>query len=259
MMTETRHDTVDLPSLTPLDRRAAVELGRIEYRRLAEALAGLDDGEWQRPTDCEGWSVRDMAGHLLGSMATVSSLRSVVREQRAVAARAARTGEAQVDAMTALQIVAMADLTSSEVADRIAATADAAADGRRRVPRPLARLVRFRVVMGSIDETWRLEYLLGTILTRDTWLHRVSDLARAVDRAPALDAGHDARIVADVAAEWARRHGRPVELSLTGPAGGHFTAGRDGPSIELDAVEFCRILSGRAEPTHPLLETFVPF
>lgn len=258
-MTEIHDDTVELSTLPPLDRRAAVELGRIEYRRLAEALAELGEAEWERPTDCEGWSVRDMAGHLLGSMTTASSLRALVREQRAVAARAGRTGEAQVDAMSALQIAATADLTSSEVANRIAASADAAADGRRRVPRPLARLVRFRVVMGPIDETWRLDYLLGPILTRDAWLHRVADLARAVGRVPALDAGHDARIVADVAAEWAHRHGRHVELTLTGPAGGHYTVGRGGPSIELDAIEFCRILSGRAEPTHPLLETAVPF
>ena len=70
---------------------------------------------------------------------------------------------------------------------------------------------------------------------------------------------HDGRIVADVAAEWARRHGQDVDLVLTGPAGGHFAAGEGGPSIELDAVEFCRAVSRRADCTHPLLDTEVPF
>ena len=66
------------------------------------------------------------------------------------------------------------------------------------------------------------------------------------------DADHDGRIIAEVAAEWARRHGRPHRLVLTGPAGGTFTSGEpDAETIELDAVEFCRILSGRAEGRRP--------
>jgi hypothetical protein len=59
-------------------------------------------------------------------------------------------------------------------------------------------------------------------------------------------------------AEWARRLGKPVTLVLAGPAGGTFVAGIGGERIELDAIEFCRILSGRAEGTG-LLSTEVPF
>jgi hypothetical protein len=69
---------------------------------------------------------------------------------------------------------------------------------------------------------------------------------------------HDGRIVADVVADWARRHGRPFTPRLDGPAGGAFTGGQDGPDIRLDAVEFCRILSGRSS-ADGLLATFVPF
>jgi hypothetical protein len=70
--------------------------------------------------------------------------------------------------------------------------------------------------------------------------------------APAVSA----RIVADVVAEWARGHGQPYRLTLTGPAGGSWSAG--GEEISLDAVEFCRILSGRA-PGTGLLTSAVPF
>ena len=69
---------------------------------------------------------------------------------------------------------------------------------------------------------------------------------------------HDGRIVADVVAEWARRHGRPFTLELEGPAGGTFQHGDGGERTTLDAVEFCRILSGRAVGTG-LLSTEVPF
>lgn len=33
---------------------------------LAALLAGLDDGDWGRPTACPGWSVHGVAAHLLG-------------------------------------------------------------------------------------------------------------------------------------------------------------------------------------------------
>ena len=45
---------------------------------------------------------------------------------------------------------------------------------------------------------------------------------------PVLTADHDGVIVADVVAEWARRHGQPYQLKLTGPAGGSWTSGTGG-------------------------------
>ena len=59
-------------------------------------------------------------------------------------------------------------------------------------------------------------------------------------------------------AEWARRHGRPFTLELGGPAGGTFIHGVDGEEIAVDAIEFCRIVSGRA-PGAGLLTQEVAF
>lgn len=75
-------------------------------------------------------------------------------------------------------------------------------------------------------------------------MHRV-DVSRATGRPLDLTTEHDGRIVADVVAEWARRHGRPFSLMLLGPAGGTFRAGEGGEELGLDAVDFCRTLSGR--------------
>lgn len=36
-----------------------------ERRALAATLAGLSDDEWARPSLCEGWSVRDVAAHVI--------------------------------------------------------------------------------------------------------------------------------------------------------------------------------------------------
>ncbi len=90
-----------------------------------------------------------------------------------------------------------------------------------------------------------LGQLLDVVLTRDVWLHRI-DIERATGRTTELDERLDGRIIDDVVAEWAGRHGRPFALRLTGPIGRHYERGTDGVRIEADAVEFCRILSGRA-------------
>lgn len=256
-MTTTTTPT-DLLAIEPLDHRASMPLAEEAYRRFADACAELSPDDWDRPTACEGWTVRDMAGHVVGAMRSAASMREQASQMREILRRAKREGIPQVDAMTAVQLERAAALSPDEVVAELHALVGPATAGRRKVPAPMRRLVRFRTQMGTIDERWTLGYLLGPILTRDAWLHRI-DLADAVGAAPRLDAAHDGVIVADVAAEWARRHGDPVELVLSGPAGGRYRAGTGGPTLELDAVHFCRILSGRAEPTHPLLETAVPF
>jgi hypothetical protein len=62
--------------------------------------------------------------------------------------------------------------------------------------------------------------------------------------------------VADIVGEWADIHGQPFELVLEGPAGGKFSQGTNGERVEIDAIEFVQVLSGRRPGTgilaHPL-------
>lgn len=242
----------------PISHREACVLAATEYGRVADVLETLQPHQWDRPTDCTGWSVRDLAGHLLGSMRSAASVREFARQQLE-AMRRAKSGGQPVDHMTAVQVEATARLTQFEVVAECRALVTKAAAGRRRIPGAARRFVSVRVEMGTINERWTLGYLVDVILTRDTWMHRI-DLCRAVGVTPQLTAEHDGRIVADVVAEWARRHGDPYTLDLSGPAGGRFAdrnpATRD--AIEIDAVQFCRVLSGRADGTG-LLATAVPF
>ncbi len=97
-------------------------------------------------------------------------------------------------------------------------------------------------------ERWRYGYLVDTIFTRDTWMHRL-DISRATGRTMELTAGHDGRLVADVVGDWARRHAQPFTLTLTGNAGGKWRAGDGGEHLELDALDFCWTLAGRAHGT----------
>ena len=245
--------TRDVPRSGRLDRATARRLAAGAYDRFLAQLRSLDAGDWQRPTDCPGWDVRAMAGHVLGMAEMVASLRGLVGQN--IATQRAGGG---IDALTALQVRSTAELRPEELIARFAAVAPRAVRGRGGLSRVLGGLpLPEQQVVGDRPERWRFGFLFDVILTRDTWMHRV-DVARATGREPELTPEHDGRIVADVVGEWAQRHGQPYRLTLTGPAGGSWSAGGGGPDLELDAVEFCRILSGRATGTG-LLAQQVPF
>lgn len=95
-------------------------------------------------------------------------------------------------------------------------------------------------------------------LTRDPWMHR-TDIAAATGRSLVLTLDHDGVLVDDVVTEWAQRHRQACTLSLTGPLARSYVFGSgDGPSYSVDAVQLCRVLSGRGEG-EGLLGTRVPF
>ena len=126
-----------------------------------------------------------------------------------------------------------------------------------RLPSPLRRFKLLLDQGGSTPPGMPAKLSLGhamdVVHTRDVWLHRI-DIARATGHSVDLDSGGDRRVVEDVVAEWAGRHGQPFHLTLTGPDGGEFRHGEGEPHLELDPAEFCQILSGRA-PGDGLLAT----
>jgi uncharacterized protein (TIGR03083 family) len=246
---------VGVETIPPVSQAEAELLAATEYRRVAEQLRSLGEDDWRQPTDCALWDVRAMAGHSVGMMSDFTSLRSVMRRMRAATKAAKAAGGPLVDSMTAMQVAESSTLTSAELVARVEEVGPRAAHWRTHAPRLLRRMP-IEETVGGRPETWRIGYLLDTILTRDPWMHRV-DIARATARDLVLTPDHDGRIVADVVAEWARRHAQPFTLTLTGPAGGQFTAG-DGEHITIDAIEFCRTLSGRASGSG-LLTQEVPF
>lgn len=247
------HALTDATSIAPIMRPAATVLAENEVARMVELLGSLEESDWSRPTDCAGWDVRAMAGHVLGMTETFTGVRAMFRDMRA-GAKAAGDGPL-IDGLTAVQVARNAGATTTHLIARLQAAGPVHARWRAR--RRLMRHIPLKQPMRDGVETWKFGYLVDIILTRDTWMHRV-DITRATGKSLVLTPEHDGRIVADVVAEWARRHGRPFTLHLSGPAGGAFSAGRDGEQIDIDAVEFCRILSGRGEG-HGLLNQEVPF
>jgi uncharacterized protein (TIGR03083 family) len=250
------------PRRSALDRAVAMHLAATEYRRFVDLLRTLSPQQWSMQTECTAWDVRAMASHLLGMAEMSASMRENARQVKVAKQR----GGNFLDALTGLQVEERTAMSPQQIVARFEAVAPKAARARRRTPWFLRRTSPADMafpVNGTV-ERWTLGYLIDTILTRDPWMHRI-DITRATGAELVHTPDHDGALVDDVVREWAARHGQPCSLRLTGAAGGSWTFGTrndgtagEGPFLELDAAEFCRIASGRASGDG-LLSTEVPF
>lgn len=254
-------DTQRSPRVPAIDRATAKRLMATEYNRVVDQLRALSAADWSVPTCNTGWDVRALVAHMTGMAALAASVPEQMRQMRAAKKR--HSGGDFVDALTAVQVEKYDGWSPAQLVAEYARLAPKAVKGRNRMPglmrrRPMPE--EQPVEPGRVYERWTFGYLLDVILTRDPWAHR-TDIAAATGAELVLTPDHDGVLVADVAREWAERHGQPCTLTLTGPAGGSWTFGAEGDTAaayELDAVEFCRILSGRGAGDG-LLATRVPF
>ncbi len=236
----------------PMTHADWMDAAREEYRRLDVLLRDLRAEDWERPTDCAEWDVRAMVAHLVGGAESAASVREMLRQ--AQRGRRLRKPGPLVDKLNAVQVSERATHSPSRLVTDLAVAGARAVRARSRLPRPVRAVP---LPFGPPLGTRPLGYLMDLIYTRDEWMHRM-DICRATGRAPQLTADHDGRIVGNVVGEWAARHGSPYALELTGPAGGTWHSGQGGPRLTLDAVEFCRTVSGRAAG-EGLLASTVPF
>lgn len=253
--------SIDTNSIAPIDHREAMDLQAVELDRAIAALRTLDPDHWTTQTVCPDWDVRQMWLHVLGACEAGASMRENMHQMLAARKRCKQLGVSLEAGLSGVQVAERDDLSPTELVEQLEQIAPKTIKGRARTPRPM-RAIKLGID-APVVEKWALGYLIDIIYLRDAWMHRI-DTARATGTDLVLTPEHDGRIVADVVAEWARRHEQPFTLELTGAAGGTFTAGggEDGTGgggpIVMDAVEFCWLLAGRGEATG-LLATIVPF
>jgi len=241
--------------MTPerIQRPEAKVLAEEEFRRFAVVVAALTDAEWNVPTDCTAWDVRKVALHVLGSGDAQASFPQFVHQlRRGIPMNRHIDSHHWVDGMNEVQIRERAHLSDNEIVAQLAAVGPKAVAGRWGTPAPMRHLpIPFGPPIGWTS----LKYLLDVGFTRDVWAHRI-DLGAATGRAMELTPDHDGRLVADLVGEWATIYDQPFELVLEGPAGGKYEHGTGGERVEIDAIEFVRVLSGRRPGTgilaHPL-------
>jgi uncharacterized protein (TIGR03083 family) len=251
-MTERNRDAViDIRDIPAIEHPEAMRLAETECERFLDLVRQLQDDDWRRPTDCPEWSVKDIVVHQLGEAAAVSSIREMVHQMRA--ARRLPKTMAQVDRLNTVHVSERRYLSIDRLTELLAPALRRALRARRRAP-ALIRKVRF-----SADNSGRVSfgYINDIVLTRDSFIHRV-DISRATSKPMVVAADHEGRIVADVVRDWAVHHRQSFALRLSGLAGGAYRSGSGGAEIQLDAVQFCRILSGRA-PGDGLLKTQLMF
>ena len=246
-------DATAVESIPELSHEKWMDLAQAEFDRMVELLRQLEPGDWSRQTVCDLWDIRAMAGHVLGMAEAQASLSQFLHDFRS----AKRIGGSVVDGINATQVKERSHLTAAQIVDGLASAAPRAVRTRRRTPALIRSFIRMRQDPPFQSERWPYGYLVDAVFTRDTWIHRL-DICRATGREMVLTAEHDGRIVTDVVADWARRHGRPFDLTLTGPAGGRYRHVASGEAIVLDALDFCETLAGR-RPGAGLLSTRVPF
>jgi uncharacterized protein (TIGR03083 family) len=251
--------TIDVTTLEPLTHHEAMNLQEHELECTLRMLRSLGLEAWSTPTDCPAWDIRAMYQHVLGACEAGASMRENVHQLRRARTYRKQHGGPLEAALSEVQVRERADLSPAQVVERLAAIAPKTVRGRSRTP-ALVRNHAKMAVDGPVHETWKFGYLIDTIYLRDLWMHRV-DVAHALGQPLELSTDHDGRIVADVVAEWARRHGQQFVLELAGPVGATYVSDPDAPGAEhvsLDAVEFCRTLAGRLSATG-LMATVVPF
>jgi len=243
----------------------ADHLARAVYAALLGDLAQLSDEDWQRPTECEGWTVRDMVAHLVGAAQGHASMLTFLRQYVWGIRHRKAFGGSSLDAMNQRQIDDQRAHSTDTLVQLLTELAPRAVAGRSRRARTLGWAPVHLEAAGSwyagMPTRTTMAELCAVVLTRDVWAHRL-DLARAVGKTLSLDPALDGRIVSDIVADWATRHGQPVSLTLTGDAGGTFGIGR-GDTLTLDGLDFARLMAGRRPdgdiPDSPLWATKVLF
>ena len=198
-----------------------------EIGGFAELVRSLDAAEWEQPSRCEGWRVADVAAHVAGAIADVTSGR--------------------------VEGLDTPEVTDRQVAERRGRSPADIADELDRV-RPLSR-----ELMGGLDDAaWAgpapgaYDMTLGEAvgsLWFGFYIH-AEDIRAAVgrdsDRGPALRAG-----VHFVAGALAGRDWGPAVLALDGVEEvpiGDVASATDVRRVTGDPLTFVLAASGRADP-----------
>lgn len=224
--------------------REAVALGLEELSRTLELLRSLGEEDWERPTDCTGWSVHDVVAHLVGQFEGAARPDRLLRRVRAARRM---PGFSVLDGHNELQVRERRHVPPPDLVEQLESWGGRGIRAFGRIPAPLRRMRLSRLFPEAVampDDS--LDFLIRVIGPRDPWMHRI-DICSAVGRAFEAD-GHDAKIVEQVVGDLTQQWpGRAVTLVLDGSAGGEWVVGQGVPVAEVrcDAIGYCRHASGR--------------
>jgi len=205
-------------TITTLSRTHVANGALTEYDAFADLVEGLSEDQWNAPARCDGWQVRDVAGHVVGLAEDVA-----------------------------------AGVPGSRNADEEAASVrhetPAGAAARLR-----AAVTSLRALLDVIDDdAWAApsgvpDLTLGDgVLTLwyDTYVHG-DDIRDAIGAPSESGAGLDAAVYY-LTKELTTRGWGPATVALEGT--GRYDIGAGGREITGEALQFVLVATGRAEPS----------
>ena len=206
-----------MTTTSQLDRTTVGNGALAEYEAFADLVAALDDAQWHAPTRCDGFEVRDVAGHVIG-----------LAEDVAKGVPGSRTAEEEA--------ATVRDDTPAQAGDRLRAA-----------------VCSLRDLLAVLDDdAWNgpspiAELSLGDgVLTLwyDTYVH-ADDVRDAIGAPSDRGAGLSASI-AYLARELTTRGWGPATLALDDVP--THTVGGGGPTVAGDPLEFVLVATGRRDP-----------
>ncbi len=239
-MVRTQETTVT--DIRPVDRHEAEQLSERMAESMLTLLRGLSSEEWEKPTDCELWRVRDMAAHLVGWSEALTSFKEMGSQGIGALRRRKELGNL-VDAQNQVQVDAFRDISTDELLRRMEAATPGAARRRLGTSKYLGWIPFYMGYMGG----WiNVSYLTDAIFPRDWLMHRI-DICRATGR-PFSPTQADQRMLDDIVRDWFGRSGATARLELTGePGGTYVSATPTTATLRAESLEFIRMLFGRAD------------
>jgi uncharacterized protein (TIGR03083 family) len=209
--------------MTTLDRAETGAAFLAELDNFGELIASLDSAALDKPTRCEGWTVRDVAGHMVGQMTDVVE---------------GRLDGLGTDEATARQAKERAGRSSAELATELAEDRARGAD--------MLALFDDAAWNGPVASDYPGTLGDGILaLYYDAYLH-ADDIRAALGIPSARGAGLGAS-VHHVADELAGKKWGPATLALDGVDVIDIRGG--GEKITGDPLEFVLAATGRGDPS----------
>ena len=245
-------DAASIPSLTHTE---AAEMAAVELERFLACVEALAPADWDQPTVCTLWNVRQVVAHVTGAAASYAHWSEFKRQHSRKVQRSYRqAGFSLLDTINQIQVDDRTIATPAELLAELREVGPRAIATRKRLP-AIVRAVRLPLPLLGVAP---IGYVTDLIYTRDMWMHRL-DICRATGHEMVQTPRHDGRITTLVVRDLARKltpklAGQAVVYELTGLAGGGFSLGENASPIAritMDALDFHLQASGRL-PAHEL-------
>jgi uncharacterized protein (TIGR03083 family) len=221
----------------------AIVLLRTELERFLALMESLDAEDWNKPTACTVWTVRDILAHQAGGYASGSSYKEMIHQYM----RIPKKGQLPEDAVNEAQLAERVGKTPAELIAELRNVGPLAAEKWAYQFRLMKWITIPHRDVGSLS----MRHLMWVIHSRDTWMHRL-DICRATGRKFEQTAAHDGRIAAlvmrDVSQVLSKKQNQGrVVFELSGIAGGTWETGAGSfiSTIQMDVLDFNIYASGR--------------